>query len=209
MTSGVQGHRPGYPRPFRHASGDLGRELIHRVGEAHQGELVFGQRAEVPARGAEELAQRQFDVLEQRQRREERGALEQEAQPAQGGRPFGRRGGREIDAEHGGLAAERFVEAAEGAHERAFTATAGADDREDLPGLETEIDTGHDHPVPMADGEPFTGQDGGRGGHQKLKRLKTTANKASETTINVMPSTAAVVAASPTPRAEGLATEPR
>ena len=62
--------------------------------------------------------------------------------------------------------------------------------------------------APTADGQVLAGQDGGLVAH-RLKRLKITANKASEITMKVMPSTAADVAASPTPRAERFATEPR
>jgi RNA polymerase sigma factor (sigma-70 family) len=73
---------------------------------------------------------------------------------------------------------------------------------------EGQVEPIHDHGLAVADSQVRAGEDVGGVAHRS-NRLKITAKIASKITMKVMPSTAAEVAASPTPRAERLATEPR
>ena len=116
-------------------------------------------------------------------------------------------GGAQVDAHQGRGATEGLIKPAERSHERALAAAAGTDDGEDLPGRQGEVEPIHDDVRAVADRQVDAGEDVGAA--HRSNRLKITAKSASEITMKVMPSTAADVAASPTPKAERLATDPR
>ncbi len=130
---GVERQGSGQRRALDHAARKLGRILLRRVGrETDEVDLEAGQFVHQLGRDVEILAHRNLDVLEHRERGEERALLEEHAPTLLDAEARGFVGPLVVDAEDLDRAALLGVEAEDGAQEHGLAGAGRADEAQDL-----------------------------------------------------------------------------
>ncbi len=142
QDGGIEGEGPRQRRALGHAAGELGRVLGRRVLRAEP-DHPDAQQREVLQHGLghrEVLADRQLDVLGDRQRGEQRAALEHDAVAPLDREQLAIRLPRDLHALDADRARHRLLQAEHRAQQHRLAAARAADDAEHLARLDVEVE---------------------------------------------------------------------
>src|SRR2546430_3069115 len=184
---GVERHGPGQAGALAHAAADLrGIELLE-ASQADQRELQRDELGDLRRREPRVLAERETDVLGQRQRAPERAALVQHPEAAHD--PLARLRLRrpEAFAVVEDAAAGGVDEADQVPEQRALAATAAAHDHEDLAGPHREVQVALDDALAVPPVEVAHRDAGVRDAHGRVPVSSTTLPARSTRNLNVCP----------------------
>src|SRR5438046_939730 len=184
---GVERHGPGQAGALAHAAADLrGIELLE-ASQADQRELQRDELGDLRRREPRVLAERETDVLGQRQRAPERAALVQHPEAAHD--PLARLRLRrpEAFAVVEDAAAGGVDEADQVPEQRALAATATAHDHEDLAGPHREVQVALDDARAVPHVEVAHRDAGVRDAHGRVPVSSTTLPARSTRNLNVCP----------------------
>src|SRR5262249_49663212 len=193
-----------------HPAADLGREVVFEPAEPHERQLQLGNLADLDGPEVGELAEREPDVLGERQGTPERAPLEQDTEGAPQDIALVRRGGGEVGGAVPDRAAGGLVQADHVSKEGALPAAAPAHDEEDVAAVDREVEVAHHDVIPEGHRQALHRDVRiAPGCHQIPRTFVRTAKMPSVTMIQTMPSTTAEVAASPTAAASRPQVMPR
>src|SRR5438034_1025014 len=184
---GVERHGPGQAGALAHAAADLrGIELLE-ASQADQRELQRDELGDLRRREPRVLAERETDVLGQRQRAPERAALVQHPEAAHD--PLARLRLRrpEAFAVVEDVAADGVDEADQVPEQRALAATAAAPDHEDLAGPPRYVQVALDDALAVPHVEVAHRDAGVRDAHGRVPVSSTTLPARSTRNLNVCP----------------------
>jgi len=128
------------PGALAHAAGKLGRVFQRRLGrKAHHAQLHGGHVVHGVGRQVGELAQGHLDVLDDRQRREQRPILKQHAPLAAHGAPRGLVGVGDVHPQHAHVASLGAAQAKDGAQQHGFSRAGTANEPQHLAGQHVQV----------------------------------------------------------------------